>query len=69
MNDVEACYRAPLAWCTPTWPVVPAGSRIYISTPPKADRLSFESTHRDRSRQPTPSELQIRTDEMDPIAD
>jgi GTP diphosphokinase / guanosine-3',5'-bis(diphosphate) 3'-diphosphatase len=66
MNDVEACYRA-LGVVHTTWPVVPGRFKDYISTPKQNDYRSIHTTVIGPGNQRV--ELQIRTDEMDQIAE
>ena len=66
MNDVEACYRA-LGVVHTTWPVVPGRFKDYISTPKQNDYRSIHTTVIGPGKQRV--ELQIRTDEMDQIAE
>src|SRR5216684_2190880 len=66
MDDVEACYRA-LGVVHTTWPVVPGRFKDYISTPKQNDYRSIHTTVIGPGNQRV--ELQIRTDEMDQIAE
>jgi guanosine-3',5'-bis(diphosphate) 3'-pyrophosphohydrolase len=66
MNDVEACYRA-LGVVHTTWPVVPGRFKDYISTPKQNDYRSIHTTVIGPGKQRV--ELQIRTKEMDRIAE
>src|SRR6266487_2445737 len=66
LNDVEACYRA-LGVVHTTWPVVPGRFKDYISTPKQNDYRSIHTTVIGPGNQRV--ELQIRTDEMDQIAE
>src|SRR5229473_200595 len=66
MKDVEACYRA-LGVVHTTWPVVPGRFKDYISTPKQNDYRSIHTTVIGPGNQRV--ELQIRTDEMDQIAE
>src|SRR3981189_252817 len=66
MKDVEACYRA-LGVVHTTWPVVPGRFKDYISTPKQNDYRSIHTTVIGPGKQRV--ELQIRTDEMDQIAE
>src|SRR3977135_2961236 len=66
MNDVEACYRA-LGVVHTTWPVVPGRFKDYISTPKQNDYRSIHTTVIGPGKQRV--ELQIRTEEMDRIAE
>jgi RelA/SpoT family (p)ppGpp synthetase len=66
MNDVEACYRA-LGVVHTTWPVVPGRFKDYISTPKQNDYRSIHTTVIGPTKQRV--ELQIRTAEMDQIAE
>ncbi len=66
MNDVEACYRA-LGVVHTTWPVVPGRFKDYISTPKQNDYRSIHTTVIGPGNQRV--ELQIRTQEMDQIAE
>src|SRR5215471_1519599 len=66
VNDVEACYRA-LGIVHTTWPVVPGRFKDYISTPKQNDYRSIHTTVIDPGNQRV--ELQIRTEEMDQIAE
>ena len=66
MNDVEACYRA-LGVVHTTWPVVPGRFKDYISTPKQNDYRSIHTTVIGPGNQRV--ELQIRTEEMDQIAE
>jgi guanosine-3',5'-bis(diphosphate) 3'-pyrophosphohydrolase len=66
MSDVEACYRA-LGVVHTTWPVVPGRFKDYISTPKQNDYRSLHTTVIGPGNQRV--ELQIRTEEMDQIAE
>jgi GTP diphosphokinase / guanosine-3',5'-bis(diphosphate) 3'-diphosphatase len=66
LNDVEACYRA-LGVVHTTWPVVPGRFKDYISTPKQNDYRSIHTTVIGPGKQRV--ELQIRTEEMDQIAE
>jgi RelA/SpoT family (p)ppGpp synthetase len=66
MNDIEACYRA-LGVVHTTWPVVPGRFKDYISTPKQNDYRSIHTTVIGPGNQRV--ELQIRTEEMDQIAE
>src|SRR5258708_1999258 len=66
LNDVEACYRA-LGVVHTTWPVVPGRFKDYISTPKQNDYRSIHTTVIGPGNQRV--ELQIRTREMDQIAE
>src|SRR5450432_2505982 len=66
MYDVEACYRA-LGVVHTTWPVVPGRFKDYISTPKQNDYRSIHTTVIGPGNQRV--ELQIRTREMDQIAE
>src|SRR3979409_1434776 len=66
MSDVEACYRA-LGVVHTTWPVVPGRFKDYISTPKQNDYRSIHTTVIGPGNQRV--ELQIRTREMDQIAE
>src|SRR6187399_3234999 len=66
MPDVEACYRA-LGVVHTTWPVVPGRFKDYISTPKQNDYRSIHTTVIGPGNQRV--ELQIRTEEMDQIAE
>ena len=66
LNDVEACYRA-LGVVHTTWPVVPGRFKDYISTPKQNDYRSIHTTVIGPGNQRV--ELQIRTEEMDQIAE
>ncbi len=66
MKDVEACYRA-LGVVHTTWPVVPGRFKDYISTPKQNDYRSLHTTVIGPGNQRV--ELQIRTEEMDQIAE
>ena len=65
-HDVEACYRA-LGVVHTTWPVVPGRFKDYISTPKQNDYRSIHTTVIGPGNQRV--ELQIRTEEMDQIAE
>jgi GTP diphosphokinase / guanosine-3',5'-bis(diphosphate) 3'-diphosphatase len=66
MDSVEACYRA-LGVVHTTWPVVPGRFKDYISTPKQNDYRSIHTTVIGPGNQRV--ELQIRTEEMDQIAE
>ncbi|GLR84826.1 RelA/SpoT family protein [Bradyrhizobium iriomotense] len=66
VNDVQACYRA-LGIVHTTWPVVPGRFKDYISTPKQNDYRSIHTTVIGPGNQRV--ELQIRTEEMDQIAE
>jgi GTP diphosphokinase / guanosine-3',5'-bis(diphosphate) 3'-diphosphatase len=66
MPDVECCYRA-LGIVHTTWPVVPGRFKDYISTPKQNDYRSIHTTVIGPGQQRV--ELQIRTEEMDQIAE
>jgi GTP diphosphokinase / guanosine-3',5'-bis(diphosphate) 3'-diphosphatase len=66
MKDIEACYRA-LGVVHTTWPVVPGRFKDYISTPKQNDYRSIHTTVIGPGKQRV--ELQIRTEEMDQIAE
>ncbi|HEV7877586.1 bifunctional (p)ppGpp synthetase/guanosine-3',5'-bis(diphosphate) 3'-pyrophosphohydrolase [Bradyrhizobium sp.] len=66
LDDVEACYRA-LGVVHTTWPVVPGRFKDYISTPKQNDYRSIHTTVIGPGKQRV--ELQIRTAEMDQIAE
>jgi RelA/SpoT family (p)ppGpp synthetase len=66
MEDVESCYRA-LGVVHTTWPVVPGRFKDYISTPKQNDYRSIHTTVIGPANQRV--ELQIRTEEMDQIAE
>src|SRR6267142_294260 len=66
MPDLESCYRA-LGVVHTTWPVVPGRFKDYISTPKQNDYRSIHTTVIGPGNQRV--ELQIRTDEMDQIAE
>ncbi len=66
MDNVEACYRA-LGVVHTTWPVVPGRFKDYISTPKQNDYRSIHTTVIGPGNQRV--ELQIRTGEMDQIAE
>lgn len=66
MSDVAACYRA-LGVVHTTWPVVPGRFKDYISTPKQNDYRSLHTTVIGPGNQRV--ELQIRTEEMDQIAE
>jgi RelA/SpoT family (p)ppGpp synthetase len=66
LDTVEACYRA-LGVVHTTWPVVPGRFKDYISTPKQNDYRSIHTTVIGPGNQRV--ELQIRTDEMDQIAE
>src|SRR5689334_2987805 len=66
LDSVEACYRA-LGVVHTTWPVVPGRFKDYISTPKQNDYRSIHTTVIGPGNQRV--ELQIRTEEMDQIAE
>jgi len=66
MRDLECCYRA-LGIVHTTWPVVPGRFKDYISTPKQNDYRSIHTTVIGPGNQRV--ELQIRTEEMDQIAE
>ncbi len=66
LKDVESCYRA-LGVVHTTWPVVPGRFKDYISTPKQNDYRSIHTTVIGPGNQRV--ELQIRTEEMDQIAE
>ena len=66
IDDVEDCYRA-LGIVHTTWPVVPGRFKDYISTPKQNDYRSIHTTVIGPGNQRV--ELQIRTEEMDQIAE
>ncbi len=66
VDTVEECYRALGAIHT-TWSLVPGRFKDYISTPKQNDYRSIHTTIVGPSRQRV--ELQIRTHEMDKIAE
>jgi RelA/SpoT family (p)ppGpp synthetase len=66
LKDVECCYRA-LGVVHTTWPVVPGRFKDYISTPKQNDYRSLHTTVIGPGKQRV--ELQIRTEEMDEIAE
>ncbi len=66
MPDLESCYRA-LGIVHTTWPVVPGRFKDYISTPKQNDYRSIHTTVIGPGKQRV--ELQIRTEEMDQIAE
>jgi guanosine-3',5'-bis(diphosphate) 3'-pyrophosphohydrolase len=66
MSDVESCYRT-LGVVHTTWPVVPGRFKDYISTPKQNDYRSIHTTVIGPGNQRV--ELQIRTEEMDQIAE
>jgi RelA/SpoT family (p)ppGpp synthetase len=66
LDNVEACYRA-LGVVHTTWPVVPGRFKDYISTPKQNDYRSIHTTVIGPGKQRV--ELQIRTEEMDRIAE
>src|SRR3954466_8656574 len=66
LHDPESCYRA-LGVVHTTWPVVPGRFKDYISTPKQNDYRSIHTTVIGPGQQRV--ELQIRTEEMDQIAE
>jgi GTP diphosphokinase / guanosine-3',5'-bis(diphosphate) 3'-diphosphatase len=66
MGDLESCYRA-LGIVHTAWPVVPGRFKDYISTPKQNDYRSIHTTVIGPGKQRV--ELQIRTEEMDKIAE
>jgi RelA/SpoT family (p)ppGpp synthetase len=64
--SVEECYRA-LGIVHTVWPVVPGRFKDYISTPKQNDYRSIHTTVIGPGKQRV--ELQIRTDEMEQIAE
>ena len=66
VRTVEECYRA-LGIVHTVWPVVPGRFKDYISTPKQNDYRSIHTTVIGPSNQRV--ELQIRTEEMDRIAE
>ncbi len=66
LADVESCYRA-LGVVHTTWPVVPGRFKDYVSTPKQNDYRSLHTTVIGPGQQRV--ELQIRTEEMDQIAE
>src|SRR5246500_2910837 len=66
LDTLEACYRA-LGVVHTTWPVVPGRFKDYISTPKQNDYRSIHTTVIGPGNQRV--ELQIRTEEMDQIAE
>jgi len=66
MENVQSCYRA-LGIVHTTWPVVPGRFKDYISTPKQNDYRSIHTTVIGPGKQRV--ELQIRTEEMDRIAE
>src|SRR5687767_7430739 len=66
VDSVEECYRA-LGIVHTAWPVVPGRFKDYISTPKQNDYRSIHTTVIGPGNQRV--ELQIRTEEMDQIAE
>ena len=66
VDDVEECYRA-LGIVHTAWPVVPGRFKDYVSTPKQNDYRSIHTTVIGPGNQRV--ELQIRTREMDDIAE
>ncbi len=66
LADIEECYQV-LGLIHTTWPMVPGKFKDYISIPKQNDYRSIHTTVVGPSRQRV--ELQIRTEEMDRIAE
>ena len=66
VSDVASCYLV-LGMAHTTWQVVPGRFKDYISTPKQNDYRSIHTTVVDNHRQRV--ELQIRTSEMDEVAE
>jgi len=66
VKDVPECYQA-LGVVHTTWPVVPGRFKDYVSTPKQNDYRSIHTTVIGPGNQRV--ELQIRTEEMDDIAE
>lgn len=66
LNNIEECYQV-LGLIHTTWPMVPGKFKDYISIPKQNDYRSIHTTVVGPSRQRV--ELQIRTEEMDRIAE
>jgi len=66
VDDVAACYRA-LGVVHTTWPMVPGRFKDYVSNPKQNDYQSLHTTVIGPGKQRV--ELQIRTQEMDQIAE
>ena len=66
VKDVPECYQA-LGIVHTTWPVVPGRFKDYVSTPKQNDYRSIHTTVIGPGNQRV--ELQIRTEEMDEIAE
>jgi guanosine-3',5'-bis(diphosphate) 3'-pyrophosphohydrolase len=66
VGTTDQCYRA-LGIVHTTWPMVPGRYKDYISTPKQNDYRSIHTTVIGPGRQRV--ELQIRTDEMDQVAE
>jgi len=66
MDSIDDCYRA-LGVVHTTWPMVPGRYKDYISTPKQNDYRSIHTTVIGPGRQRV--ELQIRTVEMDEVAE
>jgi GTP diphosphokinase / guanosine-3',5'-bis(diphosphate) 3'-diphosphatase len=66
VKDVPQCYQA-LGIVHTTWPVVPGRFKDYVSTPKQNDYRSIHTTVIGPGNQRV--ELQIRTEEMDDIAE